>query len=412
MEEDKIKRLPNGTNIIIVNDFDYIQGGASKVAIDTANLLVEKNENINVYFFSGDHNSSSNLNEKVIKICTNQGEALKDKNKVRGIINGIYNFKAKKTLNELLKTLDRKKTIIHVHGWTKVLSCSIFDIAFKKKYKLVLTMHDYFTACPNGGYFNYKSNKICNLKPLSLRCIKCNCDSRNYFFKIYRLLREFIQNKVVKLNLKLTDAISISEFSEKILKTTLNTNTKIYRIYNPIDLDENINKKDYRKNEYYLYVGRISKEKGVDIFCQAITELKLKGIVVGDGDEKNKLESKYTNIEFTGWKNSCEVKEYMKKAKALIMPSRWYEGAPLTPLEALQYGIPSFVSDNCAASDIINEKNKTGKTFNLNIEELKKCIKEFEIQEINIEILKKFTQNYYVAQLNNLYDILIKEEKQ
>ena len=38
-------------NVVIVNDFNYIQGGASKVAIDTANLLVEKN--IKVYFFSG-----------------------------------------------------------------------------------------------------------------------------------------------------------------------------------------------------------------------------------------------------------------------------------------------------------------------------------------------------------------------
>lgn len=412
MEEDEIKKLPNGTNIIIVNDFDYIQGGASKVAIDTANLLAEKNENINVYFFSGDHSSSSNLNEKVIKICTNQGEALKDKNKFRGCINGIYNFKAKKTLNNLLKTLDYQKTIIHVHGWTKSLSCSVFDVAFRKKYKIVLTMHDYFTACPNGGYFDYKLNEICKFKPLSLKCIKCNCDSRNYFFKIYRMLREFIQNKVVKLNLKLTDVISISEFSEKILRKTLNTNTRIYRIYNPIDLDEDITKIDYKKNKYYLYVGRISKEKGVDIFCQAITELNLKGIVVGDGDEKYKLENKYKNIEFTGWKNSHEVKEYMKNAKALIMPSRWYEGAPLTPLEALQYGIPSFVSNNCAASDIINEKNKTGKTFNLNIDDLKKCIKEFQNQEIDTKILNKFKKNYYAIQLNNLYSNLIKEEKQ
>lgn len=112
-------------NIIIVNDFDYTQGGASKVAIDTANLLSESNESLNVYFFSGSHSDSSNLNDKIIKVCTNQGEALKDKNKIRGFLNGIYNFKAKGELKELLKSLDKNNTIIHVHGWTKCLSSSV-----------------------------------------------------------------------------------------------------------------------------------------------------------------------------------------------------------------------------------------------------------------------------------------------
>ena len=339
-------------NIVIINDFDYIQGGASKVAIDTANLL-SNNSDFKVYFFSAVHSDTSNLNDKVIKVCSNQKEALKEINKIKGFINGIYNFKAKREFKKLLNSLGNENTIIHVHGWTKALSSSVFDIAFKKHFKIILTMHDYFTACPNGGYFNYCKNEICELNPLSWKCIKCNCDSRNYLFKMYRILRQFVQNKIVKLNDKLTDVISISEFSEKILKKTLNSNTKIHRVYNPIDLDKHPIQVDYTKNKYYLYVGRISKEKGVDMFCKAISNLNLKGIVVGDGDQKQILEKEYPDIEFVGWKNSMEVKEYMKKAKALIFPSRWYEGAPLTPLEAMQYGIPLITSDCNAAIDYV-----------------------------------------------------------
>ena len=329
-------------NIVIVNDFNYIQGGASKVAIDTARLL--KNEGFNVYFFSAVNKENEKI-EGIKYINTNQNEALKEKNKLKGIINGIYNFKVKKEFKKLLKTLNRDKTVIMVHGWTKALSSSIFDIAFKMKFKVILTLHDYFTACPNGGYFNYKENKICKRKPLSWKCIKCNCDSRNYAFKVYRLVRQFVQNKIVRLNEKLKNVITISKFSEKILQQTLGKNTKITRIHNPIDMDYDIEKVDPSKNEYYLYVGRISKEKGVDLFCQAITELGLKGIAVGDGDEKDKLEKQYPNIEFVGWKNKNEVKQYMKGARTLIFPSRWYEGAPLTPLEAMQYGIPCIVSN-------------------------------------------------------------------
>lgn len=356
-------------NVVIVNDFNYIQGGASKVAIDTARII--KDNGIRVYFFSAVNRQEENISG-IQYISTNQNEALKEKNKINGVLNGIYNLKAKKKFKKLLETLDNKTTIIHVHGWTKALSCSVFDIAFKMKFKVVLTLHDYFTACPNGGYFNYKANEICHLKPLSWKCIKCNCDSRNYGFKIYRILRQFVQNKIVRLNEKIEYVISISNFSEKILIPTLNKNITVRKIYNPIEINEKIEMTNLKNNEYYLYVGRVSKEKGVDMFCQAITELGYKGVVVGDGDERKKLNKQYPNIKFVGWKDKEEVKKYMKHARALVFPSKWYEGAPLTPLEAMSIGLPCVVSDKCAAKEFIQDK-KNGFVFET-LEDLKEKI--------------------------------------
>lgn len=393
-------------NIVIINDFDYVQGGASKVAIDTANLLSDE---YNVYFFSGDSKQSSTLKENIKKVCTNQGEALKDKNKLRGIVNGIYNFKAKRELKRLLLTLDKNETIIHVHGWTKCLSSSVFDVSWKLGFKLVLTMHDYFTACPNGGYFNYKKNEICHLKPLSLKCIKCNCDSRNYLFKLYRIIRQFVQNKIIKLNDRLTDVISISDFSEKILKKTLNSKTKIYRVYNPIDFDKCPKNVNSSINKYYLYVGRISKEKGVDLFCEAISKLKLEGIVVGDGPEKLKLQKQYPNIEFAGWKDSREVKEYMQNARALIFPSRWYECAPLTPLEAMQYNVP-IISSNCNACVDYIKANPEKFIFD-NLQELMKILSGLNScnnVEIDIKLLKNYEKTFYLNNLKKVYYEIIK----
>lgn len=391
----------NVKTVVVVNDFNYIQGGASKVAIDTARLLLK--ENIKVYFFSAVNKPEENI-EGIEYISTNQKEALKEKNKIKGALNGIYNFKARKEFKSLLKTLDKETTIIHVHGWTKALSSSVFDIAFKMKFKVVLTLHDYFTACPNGGYFNYKTNEICHLKPLSMKCIKCNCDSRNYGFKLYRIIRQFVQNKIVKLNDKLENVISISEFSEKIIKPTLGKDTKITRIYNPIDIDENAKNIDPSKNEYYLYVGRISKEKGVDLFCKAITELEYKGIVVGDGDEKEKLEKQYPNIEFTGWKNKDEVKQYMKGARALIFPSRWYETAGLTILEAQTFNIPCIVSDCCAGKEFIKDKI-SGYAFQ-NLEDLKMKIKM--IDRLKKEyVFDEYKSEKYKIKLKRIYDKIL-----
>ncbi len=393
----------NVKTVVIVNDFNYVQGGASKVAIDTAKML--KEANFNVYFFSAVHKKEEEI-EGITYISTNQQEALKEKNKLIGALNGIYNFKAKKKIKQLLKTLDRETTVIHVHGWTKALSSSIFDIAFKMKFKVVLTLHDYFTACPNGGYFNYPQNEICHLKPLSWKCIKCNCDSRNYGFKLYRVLRQFVQNKIVKLNDKLEYAISISDFSEKILKTTLGKNTKITRIYNPIDIDENIEKIDPSKNEYYLYVGRVSKEKGVDLFCQAITDLNYKGIVVGDGDEKEKLEKQFPNINFVGWKNKDEVKDYMKGSRALIFPSRWYETAGLTVLEAQAIGIPCIVSSNTASEEFVYNKElvfNQNDLFDLKEKIIKLSNNDYDFYKNNN---RTFSEKEYVNNLIIEYEVI------
>ena len=383
-------------NIVIVNDFDYVQGGASKVAIQTANLL-STNKKLNVYFFSGCSINSNELNSNIVNICTNQGEALRDKNKIRGCFNGIYNFEARRELKKILLKLDTENTIIHVHGWTKCLSSSIFDVAFKMKYKVILTLHDYFTACPNGGYFNYIKNEICIYKPLSWKCIKCNCDSRNYAFKIYRVIRQFVQNKIVKLNNKLTDVITISDFSENILKQTLNHSINLHRLDNPIDFNSSIINKNFKDNKYYLNVSRISKEKNVNIFCEAMKRTKSRGIVVGEGPEKNILQKKYPMVEFVGWKSSLDVKKYMSNAKYLIFTTKLYEGSPLTTMEALCMGLPCIVWSGCAARDQITEY-RNGFIYN-NLSDLCEIINNGKIDKFEFEY-----RDYYFDDLMKLYD--------
>lgn len=384
-EKDKKTNIYNLKNVVVINDFNYIEGGASKVAIKTAEFLKEKVEN--VYYFCAVSKEQDKI-DGVKYVTTNQTEALKTKNKLIGMINGIYNFKAKRELKKLLKTLDVNETVIHIHGWTKALSSSVFDIAFSMGFKVILTTHDYFTACPNGGYFNYKENRICKLKPQSLRCVKCNCDSRNYFFKIYRLVRQFVQNQIVQVNKKIEYVIGISDKNIEVLKTTLNKDVKIRKILNPIDIDKTDERVEVENNDAYLFIGRAAKEKGIDIFCKNISNLNLHGIVVGDGPELNRLKEEYKNIEFVGWKNKTEIREYLTKARMFIFPSLWYEGAPLTPLEVMSYGIPCIVSNCSAATEYI--KNENGEIF----DPYKNNDLKEKINKMNNDI-KEYSENSY-----------------
>ena len=362
-------------SVVVVNDFDYVEGGAAKVAIMTAEALV--NAGYKTYLFSAVSKKNTPKIAGVEYVSTEQYPSLSDPNKIRGALNGLINFKAAKLFRKLLESLDCKTTIVHVHTWTKALSSCIWNVAYSLHFPVYLTCHDYFSVCPNGGFFDYPKLEICHRKPLSVKCLKCNCDSRNYAIKLYRFIRCFVQNKVVNIFEKTTKFISISDFSETVLRKYFPTNVEFVRVSNPIDTIKKVEKIRPQDNEFFLYVGRLSKEKGCDVFCRALADLKLKGVVVGDGPELRRLQNEYANddIQFVGWKTRNEVFEYMKKARALVFPSRWYETDGLSVREALSVGLPCIVSNSCAAKDYITDDSK-GRVF-IDHEMLKKQMEEF-----------------------------------
>ena len=387
-------------HIIIVNDYDYAQGGASKVAIQTANLL---NENgFEITFFCGVSNKEkSTLNRNIRVISTSSADCLNNF-KLSGFFQGINNIESMKKMKKLINSIN-DNIIIHIHGWTKALSSSfIKSIKNNSKVKIILTLHDFFTICPNGGFFNYKKNEICHKKPMSFSCAFCNCDSRNYYFKIYRLIRIFYQNKINKFLKKIDAFITISNFQKQILSKYLN-NKPQFLVYNPTSIEKNsINRIFAEKNQKYLFVGRVSKEKGIEQLCYYFSMTNEHLDIVGTGELEQKLKEKYknnVNIVFHGWKSEKEVYHYMKNARALFFPSLWYEGAPLTIFEALSIGLPAIVSNVCAGSEFVS--NETGRLFNpYSISEFNDILNELK----NDNIIKKLSYNSYYKYWDNPFD--------
>ncbi len=385
-------------NAVIINDHGYICGGASKIALQTAVGLAESG--INVYFFCAVGPVSDELARNNIKtICLGQQDSLHCKNKIRGFRQGIYNKKAAKELEKLLGGLDPKDTVVHLHTWTKALSSSVFGVADKAGYKIFLTVHDYFLVCPNGGLFNYKKKKICEIKPMSPRCRICNCDSRNYAYKIFRVLRQSKQNRIIR-KCKNLNFIFISEFSKTQFLRRFGDlpENKQYFLPNPTDFANERKRVKCENNETYLFIGSITEIKGIRTFCEAVTKAGVKATVIGEGMLKAEMQAAYPDIEFVGWKTKTEMLPYIKQVRCLIFPSIWYEAAPLTPLEIMAYGIPVICSDKNAAKDYI-EDGITGYIYNgTNTDELVYAIMKTlntDIKEISEKTFESFDKNRY-----------------
>ena len=386
--------------VVTVCDYGKIEGGAAKVAIESAIALANIVEESILFCAVGP--VDKRLKDKNVKVIyLNQYDILNNPNRLNAIIQGIWNRKAKRELKKLLSDKSTEETIIHVHSWTKAISSSIFKIVEKMGFKTVITVHDYFLACPNGGFFNYKNLKVCNAKPLLLGCLACNCDSRSYIHKVWRVVRQVVQNNSIKKRNNLS-YIFISDFSKEILDKYIKCG-KLYRINNPIEIKKRT-KVAVDKNNTYLYVGRLSEEKGVRLFCKAVSDLNLKATVVGDGYLMNELSESYPEIEFTGWQNYDGVRKYILQARCLIFPSLWYETFGLTILEAAAFGVPSIVSDCCVGKTLTSDKLVySSDDFNDLIKKIKIASDDDKIRELGA-----FAYAMY-DKLNYTFDVYINE---
>ena len=396
-------------NVIIVNDYAFVNGGAGSVAINMAKLLAKYGNNVILFTAVGPIDKKLQTFPNLKVICLYQDDLVNNKNRLQAVVNGLWNCKAAIELKKILSEYKPCDTIVHIHTLSKALSTSIILLAKRKGFKIIYQMHDYGIACPNMGFFDYKSNTICVHRSMSLECIVCNCDKRSYWQKLWRVMRQVIQLKLGGLPNKVDCLISVSNFSLKILKPYIPTKKKIEVLPNII----NIKRKDRVKaeeNKKYIFIGRLMKEKNPNILAYVGRKLGLEVVFVGAGSEEQSIRNLNSQAIITGWLNSKDISQYMNQARALVFTSKCYECHPLTVLEALAYGIPVITSDGCAAIDqVIDGVN--GRWFkNNDVESLCDVLEDF-YDDNNVA---EYSQKAYKIYWNNrveekeYYDKLVK----
>ncbi len=112
----------------------------------------------------------------------------------------------------------------------------------------------------------------------------------------------------------------------------------------------------------FLFVGRLSVEKGVDVLANAISHAPGLGCeVIGAGSEHEIL-ARIPGVIMSGWQNGNIVLERMQAARALVMPSIWYEGFPRTLVEAFAAGLP-VIASRLGAMAVLVKDGYTGLLF-------------------------------------------------
>jgi len=196
---------------------------------------------------------------------------------------------------------------------------------------------------------------------MSLACVATNCDSRNYAFKMYRVLRQVIQQSAGCIPHDAASYISVSSFSQRVLAPMLPVNSRFFAVDNPVDATrgERVAAED---NALFAFVGRLSPEKGGTLLAEAARRANVPVVFVGDGPDRAAISRINPSARFIGWVDHHEVKAQLRAARCLVMPSLWSETNGLVVMEAAALGIPAIVPSGTAASDLI-ETGQTGLAF-------------------------------------------------
>lgn len=340
--------------VLLVNKFHYLKGGSEKYYFELGDLLKQHGHEIAFFSMKSEKNIKTNEKEYFVdEIDLNNGSKLK-------AFDVIYSKENKRKMLQAIE--DFKPDIIHLNNFQRQLSESIIEAANEKNIPVVFTAHDVQAVCP--AITMLDGNKhICELckKGKYFNCIKKKCVKESSLKSILAALEgEFYRIKKV-YNKKIDWIVTPSSFYKQKMVEDGIEEEHITAIHNFIELDKyNLETQD---DGYGLYIGRLSKEKGILNLIEAFSSIKDKKLyIAGDGPEKEKIESfiaeRHLNdrIILLGHINQDEVKEYLRKARFVIVPSIWYENCPYSVMEALAIGKPVIGANIAGIPELVSNQ--------------------------------------------------------
>lgn len=345
--------------ILLINNRHFHGGGADIVYFNTAKLLQEHGHE--VVFFSR-HSEQEEENEWSEYFAPAKEEG----NAIQKIKRYCYNDAAAHNLQDLIDK--EHPDIAHIHLIWGGMSVSVLEVLKKNHIPSIHTAHDYRMVCPAYLFKNGKG-QVCERCGNSsfYRCALYRCSKGKIAESILMAFEMYFRNLWHNPLKLLTGIIFVSNFSkqkhlEHNCQISSISNTVLYNYTTPIFSPS------AKRENYYLFYGRLSNEKGIITLINSFGRLpnvKLKIVGTGPLEDDIKLmckEKEFDNVEFLGFHTGKNLFELVKSAKFVCVPSECFENNPMTIVESYSYGVPVIGARIGGIPEII-EEGKTGYTF-------------------------------------------------
>ena len=282
---------------------------------------------------------------------------------VRAAVLGIWNRRAYTTVRRLIR--EHGIEVVHAHNLFPLMSPAVYYAARQSGVPVVQTLHNYRLACPNS--FMLRDNRVCTLclgRLVKTPAVRYACYRDNRVASTAVALQLGVHHLLGSYREQVTIFIALTQFAKSML-------TDEGLPAERICLKPNFVARDLQPGlglgGYALFVGRLSPEKGIQVMLDAWSRRSDLPplIIAGDGPEVRRVVAAATldpRVQYVGRRTSEQVVSLMQDAVALIFPSIWFEGMPLTLLEAFACGTPVVASRVGGLPEIVAE-NVSGTLF-------------------------------------------------
>lgn len=333
-------------HVLIVHNKYQIQGGEDTVVKNDVSMLRKHGHDVFLYERDNTELNSFSLLKKLFLPFS-----------------FIYSFKTVKDIKRIIR--DNQIDLVHVHNTLLLVSPSVYYVCKQQKIPVVQTIHNFRFICPNA--LLYRDGHICeDCINRGLYCaITHNCYRGNKLQTLACVVSMWIHRKT-GINAYL-NFICLTDFNkDKLLSLRSIDENKVY-------IKPNYSLKTTYKDtsilNQFLYVGRLDKTKGINFLIES-WKVMGKGapklLVFGDGPELEWCNQQITNynlpIIMMGQMPHNIIIEEMKKSKALLLPTQWFEGFPMVIVEAYSVGLPVLASNIGNTGNLVLD-GKTGWKF-------------------------------------------------
>jgi len=268
----------------------------------------------------------------------------------------LYNPASAKLISRKIETF--RPDVIHVHNFVPLVSPAVFWVANRNRIPVILTLHNFRLICPSATLFhkNFIYEK-------SLRSV----------FPFDAVIKGVYRDSIIETAIlafavafhhligtwkyKVDFYIALTSFAKEKF-VTARMPLPVGKILVKPNSVQDCGMGQSRRRDHFLFVGRLVEEKGLRTLLQAASMLQFRLIIIGDGPLQQEVieHTKVNpNVVYLGPQNKATVISHMKACAALVFPSLWYEGLPLTMIEAFSTGTPVIASNLGAMKELIRD---------------------------------------------------------
>ncbi|MFH1984400.1 MAG: glycosyltransferase [Pseudomonadota bacterium] len=327
--------------VVYLNNYHYIRGGSERVFFGEMDMMEREGHPVAGYARSHPLDLPSDHNQYFPPDMVTDKTGL-SRETLRTLREIFYSISAKNGLGRLISRFE--PDIAHLHNIYGRLTTSVLDLLAQRRIPVVMSLHDYKLACPSYLFMN--DGTVCEdcRGAKYYMAVRNRCHKNSYSASAIVALESYLNHWRGTYRKKVDCFIAPSRFLKNKLIEHGWPADRIRHVANFIDTAGF--EPNFEPGDYFLYLGRLSEEKGVDVLIEAFIRADTARVglkIVGDGPSRTRLEKSAgsgTGIAFAGYLSGAKLRDVTRNALAVIVPSVCYENAPLSVLEAMAYGKP------------------------------------------------------------------------